>query len=92
MRTIDGSPAVKPTAVGEQAAEDQDYWSLIGPISLKTSCGQLGLVTNKTSPAGIIKVKCEVSAKADSKLRYLIKQPICHVVRRGITKKKIELQ
>lgn len=25
MRTIDGSPAVMPTAVGEQAAEDQDY-------------------------------------------------------------------
>lgn len=60
MSTIDCSLALKhtDTTVRKQPAKDQDYQSLIGLISPKTWCGQLGLITKKTILTGIIKLEC----------------------------------
>lgn len=60
MRTIDCSLALKytDTIVRRQLAKDQDYRSLIGPISPQTQYGEAGLITNKTIPTGIMKVEC----------------------------------
>ncbi len=65
MSTIDCSLAPKytDTPVRKPPAKDQDYWSLIGPISPQTQYGEPGLITNKTIPTGIIKLECALKSR-----------------------------